>query len=257
MHTLLEAGARAPRTHGPLPWRVLVSWTSLGAPPMFDMRIGGFGPLFPVALAVAFARIVRERAWMYLASATAALASPDPAIARYVLAFPALVMALSARPLGRLGPRARGAAVAAVTGCAAWNVAYATPGLAGDGPPLLAYAHMTDAERVRAIGADGPPSEVIAARDRLRPTQAAAYDRAFDLPYLAWTPDLSTRVVRVPDGADVAALESMVQDDDVHLLLVGEDEVAGLFARAHPERFIALSSLSACKSTRCAIYYRP
>jgi hypothetical protein len=77
------------------------------------------------------------------------------------------------------------------------------------------------------------------------------------LPYLAWTPDLSTRVVRVPDGADVAALERLVQDEDVHLLLVGEDQVAGLFARSHPERFVPLFSLSACKSTRCAAYYRP
>jgi hypothetical protein len=257
MHNLLEAGALAPRTHGPLPWRLLVSWTSLSATPMFDMRVGGFGPLFPVALAISLTRIVRERAWVYLAPATAALASPDPAVARYVLAFPALVMALSARSLGRLGPHARGVALAAVTGCAAWSVAYAMPGLAGEGPPLLAYAHMTDTERVRAVGADGPPSEVIAARDRLHPAQAAAYDRAFDLPYLAWTPDLSTRVVRVPDGADVAALERLVQDEDVHLLLVGEDQVAGLFARSHPERFVPLFSLSACKSTRCAAYYRP
>ena len=41
---------------------------------------------------------------------------------------------------------------------------YAWPGLTGEGPPLLAYARMTDAERAVAVGADGPANDRIEAR---------------------------------------------------------------------------------------------
>ncbi len=256
VENLLAAGAAAPRVHGPLPWRVLVSWTGLRAPPAFDMRIGGFGVLYPLTLVVAAFQVVRERAWRHLVVAAASLASPDPAVARFVLAFPALVLALSIRSLGGLTRRPRAVACAVLTASAAWNVAYAAPGLTGEGPPLLAYAHMTDPQRERAVGADGLPTPIIDARERLRPGQAAAYDRAFDLPYLAWAPDLSTSVVRIPDDADQAAVERLIEDHDVHLLLVGRDEPAGILARSQPDRFVSLFSFSACKATRCAAYYR-
>lgn len=257
MQTLLDAGAQAPRVRGPLPWRLLVSWTSLGAPPVFDMRIGGLGALYPLALGVALVRVVQERSWMHLVPLAAALGSPDPAVARYVLALPALCFALTARSIEALGPRARGPVLAVVTGSAAWNVVYAAPGLAGDGPPLSAYARMTDRQRQSAVGADGPPTEILAARDRLRPGQAAAYDAAFDLPYLAWKPDLSTRVVRIPDDADVASAGRLIDDADVHLLLVDEQAAGGLLARSRPTEFVPLFPLEGCKSARCVAYFRP
>jgi len=257
MRSLLEAGAAAPRAHGPLPWRVLVSWTSLGAPPVFDMRLGGFGLVCLAAVVVAAVRVVRERTWVLAAAALATLASPDPSVARYILAFPALALALAAGWLGRIGRRARAAVLAAVTVGAAWNVAYATPGLSGEGPPLSAYAHMSEAQRVRAVGADGPPTRIVDARERLRPGQAAAYDAAVDLPYLAWTPDLSTRVVRIPDGSAPHDVGPLLRREDVHLLLVGEDQPAGIWARAHPKEALRLFSLTGCKDTGCVAYYRP
>ncbi|MGH7437032.1 MAG: hypothetical protein ACRENE_15265 [Polyangiaceae bacterium] len=256
MQRLLEAGALAPRVQGPLPWRVLVSWTSLMAPPAFDMRMGGFGPLFPVALAIALVGQVRERSWQYVVPAAAALASPDPAVARYVLAFPALAMVLAVRWLVRLPPRGRAVALAAATGCAAWNLAYAAPGLTGEGPPLVAYANMTESERRVAVGADGSPMDVVAARDRLRPGDVAAYDDAFDVPHLAWAPDLSTSVVRIPDDADAEAIQHLIDDDDVHLFLVGESDPAGAMLRSRPERFLSLFPLRSCKSDRCVAYLR-
>jgi hypothetical protein len=257
MHTLLEAGANAPRAHGPLLARLLVSWTSLTAPPACDMRVGGFGPLVPVVLALAVARVVRERGWHLAVVAAAAVASPDPAVARYVLALPALALALAARSLFDLGPRSRAFAVAAASGAAAWNVAYATPGLAGEGPPLLAYAHMTEAERLRAVGADGPPGAIVDARERLRPGEAVAYDDGFDLPHLAFAPDLSRRVVRIADDADDASLARAIDRDAVRLLLVADDGVAGRVARTIAAPFGVLFALEPCKSTRCAAYFRP
>ncbi len=254
---LLAAGAAAPRVHGPLPWRILVSWTSLDAPPVFDMRFGGLGPVFLVALAAALFRVVRDRSWTYFVVALATLASPDPAEARYVLAFPALVLALSASSRELLKRKARAAAVEVLTACAAWNVVYATPGLAGDGPPLAEYAHMPDVQRVRAGGADGPPTRIVDARERLRPGQAAAYDATFDLPYLAWTPDLSTRVVRIPDDATPREVARLVHEEDVHLLLVGDDEAAGIWARTRPTPFVPLFALPGCKIGRCTAYFLP
>ena len=43
---LLASGAAAPHLLGSLPSRLLRSWTALEPLPAFDMRIGGFGPLF-------------------------------------------------------------------------------------------------------------------------------------------------------------------------------------------------------------------
>ena len=60
MQHLLESGAAAPHLHGSLPSRIVRSWTALTSPPVFDMRIGGFGALVlasaPAALATLFRR---------------------------------------------------------------------------------------------------------------------------------------------------------------------------------------------------------
>ena len=61
MQHLLDSGAAAPRLHGSLPSRVLRSWTALTSPPVFDMRIGGFGPLVLASAPAAFVTLLRRR----------------------------------------------------------------------------------------------------------------------------------------------------------------------------------------------------
>src|SRR5262249_55119953 len=62
MSELLASGAKTPQTHGSLAARVFTSWTTLYPPvPAFDMRVGGLGLVFLVALPFAVARAVRSR----------------------------------------------------------------------------------------------------------------------------------------------------------------------------------------------------
>ena len=96
MSDLLQSGAAAPRTHGNVFERVAESWLTIVPPhPVFDMRIGGLGLLFLVALPVAVIRAVRASSPAIAVVAVATLATPDPAVARYILAFPGLVLALA------------------------------------------------------------------------------------------------------------------------------------------------------------------
>ena len=143
MQHLLESGAAAPHLRGSLASRVVRSWTAMTSPPVFDMRIGGFGALFLAALpaaAVTLARLRKEpdrRALFALGALAATVATPDPAVARYVLALPAVVFALAAPRLAALSPSPRWmlGAVAGLVGVG--QLVYAWPGLTGEGPPLV------------------------------------------------------------------------------------------------------------------------
>jgi len=248
---LLAAGAAAPRATGPLPQRIVQSWTSLVSLPAFDMRLGGFGPLFLLAVPVALVLMVRRRATIYVVPAIASLATPDPSVARYVFAFTALAMALAAPALGRLTLRARLAAHYALCAAGAWNLLQAQPGLTGEGPPLHSYASLSESERQIAVGAWGPPTAFREAVGLLAPGEATAFDAGMDLPYLAWPPDLSTLAVRLPDGAPADTIERILDEWNVRLLAAGIETTAGRFARAHPSRFVPLFE---CRSGLCTVF---
>lgn len=223
MAAVLSSGCASPRVEGPLPIRILRSWTALDAPPIFDMRYGGLGLLFLVALPIAIALVVRRRSIVLAIVMAATLASPDPAIPRYILAFPGIVFALAASQLSTLAsPWARrgvlglGALAAAV---AVWR---AYPALVGEGPPLADYRHMNEQERTDAVGADGPPGRFHDALAKMNPGETAAFDSSLELSYLAWPADLSTRALHVPDGASEADAKRILADPKVSLLIVGE-----------------------------------
>ena len=253
MRQLLESGAAAPRLHGPLLSRVVRSWASLGSSPVFDMRIGGMGPLFLVALPFAVFTLVRSRSAAAWAAVAASIASPDPAVARYVLAFPALVLAFASARLPSLGPRARVAIGVGAAIAGAWQLAYAFPGLTGEGPPLAAYAHMSDDERAAAVGANGPPTQMIVARRLVRPGETLALDQTFDLPYLGWTSDLAYQVVYVPDALSSSDVGGWLDREKVRVLAVSDHGPAGEWARLHPEQ---VELLFPCRSVPCAVYLR-
>lgn len=311
MSYLLESGAAAPHMRaiwGPL--RVLQSWATLDAPPVFDMRYGGFGLVFLVAIPFALVTVARavllapheraaldgasERALLrvvqrvrsapirggalaVVAVVLAAIASPDPAVPRYVLALPALAFALAAagltasphpsadarapratlsglrartRLLAPLVGRVRPFALGAVAACAAAAVIHAYPGLSGEGPPLRAYLSMSNTERARAVGADGPPIAFFDAHARVLPSETVAFDDSIDLPYLAWPPDHSHRAVFISDAGDDAAIDGLIHDSRVRLLVVGDLTKAAYRVQS------SFRAAFHCKSGPCTVYFR-
>ena len=112
-----------------------------------------------------------------------------------MFAFPALVFALTAARFARLSPRARAPLLAVAAAVAAVQIVRVGSGLTGEGPPLGAYAAMTDEERARAVGADDVPTPFIEARRRVGDDETFAFDRSADLPYLVWESDLRYRGV--------------------------------------------------------------
>ena len=256
MSELLASGAAAPRTHGNLAARVFDSWSTIWpSVPAFDMRIGGLGVLFLAALPVAVIRTIRERSVILALLLVATVVTPDPAVARYVLAFAGLVLAVAVPAVEnpRLGRPGCAAVFALAAVGAAHNIWVAYPGLTGEGPQLSAYVHMTDNERRRAVGADGVPVPFLDAVARVGQGEITLFDRSADLPYLAWPFDLSRDAARIPDDVTPAQAERLVNSRDVRLLIVGDDTVAGAVVRRDPARFVRLFH---CKSSPCAAYLR-
>ena len=219
------------------------------------MRVGGLGVLFVVALPFALIRVVRLRSVVVVLVFAATLATPDPAVARYVLAFAGLVLAFATPTIdhARVGKLVRAYVLVLVAVGAAHNVYVAYPGLTGEGPPLRAYVDMTDDERRRAVGADGVPTPFLDAVAHVGPGEIAVFDETAYLPYLAWPPDLSRDAVRIPDDATAEEADRLVHADNVRILIVGDDTVAGSIVRRDPARFVRLFE---CKSSPCAVYQR-
>lgn len=251
---LLASGAAAPRTQGNVVERVAASWSTVLPPyPVFDMRIGGLGLLFLIALPIAVVAAVRSRSAAVAVVALATLATPDPAVARYVLAFAGLVLAVAVPAVELLGRKSRFAVFGLIAVIAAHNVVLAYPGLSGEGPPLTAYLDMTADQRARSVGADGPPTNFLDAVGQVRPGEITVFDRSADMPYLAWPFDLSRAAQRIPDDATPADVEAIVGADNVRMLIVGDDTVAGSVVRRDPAQFTRAFE---CKSSTCAVYLR-
>ena len=257
---LLAAGAAAPRTHGNLAERVVGSWSAIWPQvPAFDMRVGGLGILVLAALPVAAIRMARRcrgiDAVVMVLIVAATLATPEPAVARFVLAFAGLVLALAVPATEVL--RSRAWVFVCVFGLiavgAAQNVIAAYPGLHGEGPPLRSYLEMSDAQRRRALGAAGPPAPLIDVVESLRPGEITLFDGSVELPYRAWPYDLSTAAERIPDDGTPGEVEQQVYAGHTRLLLVGDDTRAGRMVRDDPARFRRLFD---CPFSACAVYIR-
>ncbi len=247
---LLSSGAAAPHLTGPTPLRVLGSWLTLVPPPTFDMRMGGFGPVFLCALPLALWALWKKRDGAWTILVVAGLAAPDPAIARYTLGFPSLVLALGASrlPSGIGGAsRLAGWSLAALS---IFNLAVAFPGFSGEGPPLYRYVQMSGAQRQGATGPDRQTKDLVALRDALPADSAILYDRSFEFAYLLWRSDMANHVGRIPDDSDPEALEAMFSDPRVHVVVVA-DPAPQAAALAH-----GFSPLFHCETDTCIVYQR-
>jgi hypothetical protein len=250
---LLASGANTPRTHGNPVQRVLESWTTVFPPlPVFDMRVGGLGLVFLVALPFAVVRAVRSCSLAVALVVAATLAMPDPSIARFVLGFAGLVIALAVPCVDALRKPAQWAVFAVVALAAAQSVLVAYPGLRGEGPPLTDYAQMDLAERQRAVGADGSPAPFLDAITNVHPGEITVFDREAELPYYAWPFDLSRDAQRIPDDAAATEVRHILDHPNVRMVIVGDDTTAGATVRADP-RFVYLFH---CNTGTCAVYLR-
>jgi hypothetical protein len=254
MQHLLDSGAAAPRLHGALLSRVVRSWTSLTSPPVFDMRIGGFGVLVLAAAPAALLTLLRRKDVLAWGALGASVVAPDPAVARYVLALPALLLAFAA-PRAAALPRRWRPWLGVLAGALAFaQIAYAWPGLTGEGPPLAAYRGMSDAERAQAVGADGPPTPFIEARSRVGPGETFAFDQSLELPYLAWERDLRYRAVWIPDTLRTSrAVADFLERENVRVVAVAEDSPTGKWLTQNTARFLKLFQ---CKSAPCSVFAR-
>ncbi|MCH9669323.1 MAG: hypothetical protein K0U76_14025 [Actinomycetia bacterium] len=257
---LLAAGAAAPRTHGNVVERVIGSWSVIWPQvPVFDMRVGGLGIVVLVALPVAVVHLFRHcrglDALVLGLIVVATLATPEPAVARFVLAFAGLVLAAAAPATEWFRDRrwSHILVFGLVAAGAAQNVVAAYPGLRGEGPALGAYLDMTDAQRRRAVGAAGPPGPFVDAVEAMRPGQIAVFDGSVELPYRVWPYDLSTAAQRIPDEATVDDIELLLGDERIALLLVGTASPTAQVVRDHPGSFRWLFD---CPATACAVYVK-
>ena len=253
VHELLSSGAGAPKVHGPLLIRVIRSWTSFDSMAVFDMRVGGLSPLFWLAAPVAAVRVYQRKSWWACALLAIAVVTPDPAVVRYILPLPALVLAFAASGLANFSKVPRSLTHVGVAIALAFNLHYVWPGLVGEGPQLFEYRHLSWAERETAVGANAPPIEMVTARRRLAPGEIAVYDKAFWLPYLMWRSDSANLVVRVPDGQSVREVRRLLSQPGVTLVAAGHDQPA---ARAIAEDAHAFTPLFDCREP-CTVYSRP
>lgn len=245
---LLAAGARAPRLSGPLWSRIVRSWSALRAPPCFDMRFGGLGTATVLlGMPAALWRLPARPA--ALIALFASLAGPDPATARFILAFPALCLALAATLASNLRPATLLAVSLGVALFGAADLAYASPALWGEGPSVRRLLRMSDEERLRAVGPDGPPGRWIDLRRALAPGQTIAFDGSFKLSYLVWRRRLQNRVLFIPDTLSVDAVQDLVARERVRFLIAGEQSATGALVRRNGYR-----RLFACGSDPCAVY---
>ena len=241
---LLAAGAALPSASGTMLERLVVSWVAITSPPVFDMKVGGLGLPVLLALPLAIAALVRRREALLFAAVAICLLSPDPSMARYVLAFGALVLVLAVSQLSAL-QAGRGWAVAAIVITGAVQLWLSWPGLTGDGPPLESYWSLSDDARRVAVGPEGRPTDYPPMWDAVPRGESVAFDEDFEFPGLLWSPTLSSRVHALPAEADAA----FVEQHRVRVLAIGPRHRH----LARPDHWRLRFS---CRAADCAVYER-
>jgi hypothetical protein len=231
--------------------RLGVSWLALDANPVFDMKVGGLGLPFLLALPLALAGLVRRRSALLALALAASLLSPDAAIARYVLAFGALVLALALATVER-APRARAWAAPLLLAACGWQLTAAWPGLVGDGPSWSELWHQSDEARRVAVGPHGRPDGYPEVQALVEDGEAVAFDADFEFPGLLWAPDLRFPVYLLPPAsAPAAEAQRWLEANRVRVLAVGPRHRA--LVEAEPGRWRKRFD---CRSADCAVYVR-
>jgi phosphatidylserine/phosphatidylglycerophosphate/cardiolipin synthase-like enzyme len=232
--------------------RLASSWTAQPERWVFDMRIGGFGPLFtfgllPAALVIALATLRRPMLRAALRPivlpiglvVAATLATPAAYWSRYTLAVPGALLALVLAGLRELRPRAQAAVAIAAIGLATTGFALSWRGLAEGGPSLLELLALSPQERVTAYAIDGQEADWRAARLRIREGEAFGYDWCLGLPGRLARRDGRGRIAFLSDTrVRFEPLLEWIEQERVRVVALEEGPGrAAELARAHPERF--------------------
>lgn len=245
---LAQQGLREPyRSMGWL-GRLASSWGEIvPAHPIYDMRIGGLGPVLwlllaaLVPLAVQVARSERRRALLeallpITVASLGTLAAPAAYWARYTLALPGALLAAYAVLLEGT-PRWRAAGSVVLGGLSAAALAITLPGFTAGGPSLLALLGMDRQERMAAVAVDAQELDWAAAREAVGPGEAFGYDPCFGMPGRIVRDDATSRVALFDRAhATLPELDAWLRREGVRVVVLGEAWHAPL-ARTHPERF--------------------
>jgi hypothetical protein len=213
--------------------KVVSGWLLEPAPYVFDMRFGGFGPVFgylalPVAIAAAV-RSPRARA-LLVVGAAATLSQAGAFTGRYTIALAALALVVAGATIASVSSRTQRGLRTAFGAAIVIGAARASGGFTDGGPSLRELATMPPRERARTVGKDMHGEDWFDLRAELRPGEAFAYDASFGLPSLAFRNDGTSRLVYL--GADAP-------DDRALDVILARERV----------RFVALRTARASRST--------
>ncbi|MBX7194575.1 MAG: hypothetical protein K1X94_21140 [Sandaracinaceae bacterium] len=248
------SASNLPEPYRSMGWaaRVASSWTTIDSDRwVFDMRLGGFGPLFTLGLLPAIAMLsigaarserLRERlapvALPLVLVVVATLATLGAFWSRYTMAVPGAFLAAVVVASSELELRWRRAGQLAFVALALSGLGLSWRGLTDGGPSLFEILALPPEERVTAYAVDAQEADWRAARARVGPDEAFGYDACFGLPGRLRRRDGTGHIAFFGEAPSEAALTRWIEDEHVRVLALhdGPEEAASI-ARAHPERF--------------------
>lgn len=249
------AASNLPEPYRSMGWpaRVLASWLTIDSERwVFDMRLGGFGPLFTLgllpcvlALAVGAMRSEALRARLHAIALPvgltvgATLASPGAFWSRYTIAVPGALLVLAAAGAAELSPRTRQLAQWLAVGLAITGIWLARGGFTDGGVSLPALAALAPEERVAAHAVDDQEAAWRSARMQVGPEEAFGYDACLGLPSRLVRRDGRGRVEYFAEAAPSAtSLVAWVEHAHVRVVALHDGaQGAAALARAQPEHF--------------------
>ncbi len=236
--------------------RLFASWYHWPASFVYDMRLGGFGPLvavvlLPIAVATFLwrRRALRPIRFALLLLVGVSLATPAAFWARYTLAFPLALLVVGALGTAHTRPRVRRATELSVGAFAAVGLVAAAPGLT-DGRVSLAELALHPPEQRAALfgGIDGDEADWLDARRLGIGGHAAAYDRSLGLPGRLWDGIGATKIVYVGD-LPPEEIAPTLEREQVDTAALGERA-----ARAVARTGVRLEPLFVCSIEPCTVY---
>lgn len=247
----------------PGPVRFIVSLVSEPQFYIYDMRLGGFGPVVQVLVfalpLITLVLICRRLAHVSAAALFApaliffsTMLLPMAQWPRFSLCVPAALLVWGAAMIDRMNDRVRAGSVYALAALSLVGLWRALPGFtAGEGPALISLPTASFETRLRAASIDGAPMLWHQLKASLGPGDAIAYDHGFELPGLLWRRDGATRVTYLDWRSPPRDVAQWLSDQRVRAVVLGRDAVAASAVAALGPR---LRLRAACPGDPCDVY---
>ncbi len=239
-------------------WPVRLAASTVAQPSryIYDMRLGGLGPLVAfglLPLALLTLRRADRRSAPALLLAVVSVASPAAHWMRYSLALPAAFLLHVAATTERLSPRRRAAADLALAALGALGVWQASRGFTDGGPSLARLLAMTPYERLTAVTVDDREDLWRDVRPLVRPGEAFAFDGSFTFPGQLWNDDPTTLAVFLDERRTVEEVDAELARARVRIVVAGDGRpLAQAVERARSHyRWI-----SRCPLDKCHVFER-